>query len=336
MKISNNHADWHNMLNTNSNNIIETLEISYNIIQEILDENEDKLKEEGVLHEHNQVKELINNLKSQEDYELNSVENILITRYIETAYTVYNLYFKCNRKDLVLKNIKQWFHGMDFNGGSNFRNFEFECSVALRFIEEDITIDDIDAEGSPDYLIEDKFAIECKRTTVFFGVLSNIIKARKQADNFKKPTIVIINLDYIYNEQEGVKDIISSEELLKICSIISEYGLGIERSYLIGVVLDVLDNNDNSLGSKLVAIKNINTELSQIEEIWKKVSLAMCGDETLLFYEKTIDINNRFDEKEIISKEKFYNDIIVNNIQETIFTNHEKRSLIIDCIKNKD
>ncbi|HBH1337166.1 TPA: hypothetical protein SOK46_000972 [Clostridioides difficile] len=336
MKISNKHIEWINKLNNEVVTIVEKLEVSYKIIQQILDENEDKIKEDGIFNEHTQVAKLINKLQLQVGYKLSSREYILITRYIEIAYIVYILYFENSMKNLVLKNLKQWFSGKDFNGTSHFRNFEFECSVALRFIEEDIDIQGIDEEHMPDYLIENKFAVECKRTSMFFGVLKNTIKAVKQANNLKKPTIAIINLDYIYNEIEGINDTINDIELLRICSKISEYGLGINKSYLMGVVLEFVDSSDKSWGSKVIAIKNTNTEVSYIEDMWEKMSLAICGDDTLLFCEESIDINNRFDESKTISTEKFYNDIIVADILGTIFKNNNRGKVITNYIKMKE
>lgn len=349
MLVSNSILEWERKLKSDGGNLYKNILVGYRVIDKLLDEEGRGGNVGGLLNEHNKVFEIVEKLQRCNTYKLDAREELLIQRYGETAYLVWALYFKFDRKDVIRKNYKQWFEGEDFTGTSHFRNFEFESTVILRFIEEDIEIDIIsekDFQGYPDLLATNSFYLECKRTTRFFGILSNVLKALKQAKNVDKPTVAVLNLDYLYNEIEGVHIFMNRYHFLLICSKIAEFAMGVEKSNLFGVVLEYINEyNQSENGSNIIAIRNenLNEEITeiQLEKNWRTISNAFCGDNSLEFYVTSISCENRFNDSNKADRKAFFNSIIINEIKRILesekeYIDKEKIDTIISLITEND
>ncbi|WP_346935511.1 hypothetical protein [Clostridium sp.] len=349
MLVAKSMSEWKKKIIEEGGSLAENILVCYRVIDELLDTEKVLPNTSGLLNEHNKVLEIVEKLQICNTYELRDREKLLIHRYGETAYLVWALYFKFDRKDIIRKNYKEWFTGEDLAGTSHFRNFEFESTITLRFIEEDIKIDIInekDFHGYPDLLANDSFYLECKRTTRFFGILTNVLKALKQAKRVDKPTVVILNLDYLYNEIEDIHISMNRYYFLLICSKISEFAMGIEKSNLIGVILEYVDEyNLSEDGSNIIAIRNeaIDGQITdvQLEEIWGTISNALCGDYRLEVFGSSMNCLNRFNDANVTDRKQFYNSRVINEIKiilesEKEKMNKEKIDTIINLITEND
>ncbi|MGL4990828.1 MAG: hypothetical protein ACRC57_06635 [Sarcina sp.] len=349
MLVSKSMIEWERKIIQEGGNLDENILVCYRVIDEFLDTEKVLPNNSGLLNEHKKVLEIVEKLQRCNTYKLSDREALLIGRYGETAYLVWALYFKFDRKEIIRENYKEWFTGEDLTGTSHFRNFEFENAVTLRFVEEDIRINMINEKefpGYPDLLVNNSFYLECKRTTRFFGILTNILKALKQAKRVDKPTGVILNLDYLYNEIEDVHASMDRYYFLLICSKIAEFAMGIEKNNLIGVILEYVDeNNLSGNGSNIIAIRNkyIDEKItdSQLEEIWAIISNALCGDYTLEVFSCSIDLLDRFSTVNESDRKQFYNIRIINEIKSVLESekeklNKEKIDIIMDIISEND
>lgn len=332
---------WAQKLERKGGDLLGNLKVCYRIIRELIEENNEVLKKDGgILEEHEYIFNLIEKLEKHSNYVLTEEERTKIFRYGETAYMIWALRELFDKDDIVKKEIKTWDNGEDFNWGSNFRNFEFECHTALRFLEEEQNVECINEEKNPDFLVNEELGIECKRIYMFLGLFTNALKARKQADELGKPTVVIMNLDYLYNEIPDISTYINEEEFLIICSRIAEYGMGTVESNLIGIVLEcVSEKNENGKSANVIGIRNKNACKSisnqELEELWSIVSIGMCGDGSLNVFDSSLEVERR---SSIIHSNNasiktdmrvFYNTIITNDIDEiTKMPNFSQRFLM--------
>lgn len=275
---------------------------SYELIQNFIDSNTIP-GNDGIFKEHEKVENII-----QHKEDLDEEEQRIVLRYQETACLIRDLMDKFNRQDILLANIHNWGSGNDDGEGSNFRNFEFECHIALRYLEENCSVSILTGTGEPEFCIDNKFVIECKRPTKLKGIFFNTLKAQTQINNYGLPGIVIFNLDDLENFNISEETVEKAEEIINSISRIAEYGLGEIGTHLAGIVFEqVSDNPKHANGGSYLFAKNNRVN---DEEIFKKVSQALLGNESLHFNDCEVDINSRFkgeyDKKNKLLMEEFY------------------------------
>jgi hypothetical protein len=319
---------WEQKLANEGGNLLENLKVCYRVTQELIQESEEVLKKDGgIIKEHQFILNLIEKIERHSNYCVTEDEKMKVFRYGETAYMIWALKYYFNKEEIIKDKIKSWDNGEDFNGGSSFRNFEFECHTALRFLEGEHDVKCISEEKNPDFLINDNFGVECKRLYRFFGLFTNTLKARKQADELGKPTVVIMNLDYLYNELSDINEYITREWFLLICSRIAEYGLGTIESNLIGIVLEyVSEKSDNSESATVIGIRNKNACRNigneKLEELWSVVSMGVSGDGRLDVFDSSLEVEKRssiiHSNNSIIKNDMkfFFNTVISKDIDE--------------------
>lgn len=240
---------------------------------------------EGIHLEHQKVAEIISG-KTPLYSSLKAAK-----RYGETSYLLWALNTELNRKDLLLNNIRNWGSGEDEIGSSHFRNFEFECHTALRFLEEGNKVTPIVDGGNPEFCINDTFAIECKRPFKLEGLFLNTLKAKQQIDKAKIQGFLIFNLDDLENFNPPSSDVVIYSALKEL-SLFSEFGMGTTETNLKGVLFEYLGSQSAIQNSHLYAIKNNLSHIS--EPVTNTISKALTGHENLIFDNNTLKLKDRY------------------------------------------
>lgn len=286
MELSKTHEKWKAYL------LGKQLKDIYNIIDQFI--NESKIKgNTGIFLEHSKISRIIK--KSSHSQQ----ENDIISRYTETAYLIWALCHVHKRKDILNANIDNWGNGCDNGMGSNFRNFEFECHIALRFIECNCNIKALKNSGQPEFIIDDDFVIECKRPTCLEGIFKNTLKAEKQIATSGKKGFLIFNVDDL-DEFKTVRTEYDIDKKMKKISNISEYGL---KTDILGVIFEYV-SKDAKIGKDGSFVYGLQTVCnSQLENLFIKVSMAINGDDSINFHPCLIDPNTRY-KKEYNNKDK--------------------------------
>jgi len=267
MKASPSIIEWHNLLAQ------EKIKLPKTIINKFISDY-NLTGDGGIIAENSKINTFISNNELIENQRA-------VERYIETAYMIWFLE-KHSRTDILEKAKSNFTNGNDDGIGSQFRNFEYECHVAIRFLEEDYTVNLNNTDNSPEFEINNLFTIECKRPTKIEGIFKNVLKAKKQINNYEKPGIVIINID----DLNGI-DLNTIENNFKQLRKISNYAFGKSKSYLYAVIFEYVDNlnGTSGAGSYTDALKNnmlIRSGIS-LGEIKNISSKAINGDDSLKF-----------------------------------------------------
>lgn len=193
---------------------------------------------------------------------------------------------KRERHDLLEAEVTNWGSGTDDGSGSNFRNFEFESHVALRFIEEGFDVDLLTDEGQAEMIVDETFAIECKRPTRWKGLFTNALKSRKQIGKSGHPGVLIFNLDDLEDYHIDRSSSKSLEESFEELSRAAEHGLGGLDSPIFCVVLEYVDDKKSvsKKGSFVHAFHNCTgKELVERSDWFRTVSVGFTGDTSLTF-----------------------------------------------------
>lgn len=240
--------------------------------------------DKGIFLEHNKISKIIRG-----EIPINNDIKSCI-RYGETAYLIWAL-TKIDRLDILSNSITNWGSGEDDLGNSHFRNFEFECHTALRFLEEGFDVSPIMEDGKPEFSINNKFVIECKRPTKIEGIFYNTLKARKQIDTVKKEGILFFNLDDLEGFKPNLAERIDFN--FRFLGLLSEYGMGVSKTYLTGVIFEYLNSNvKTNRGSYIYALGN---EIAPInKELAHTASKGICGHKSLLFDKNCLKIHERY------------------------------------------
>ncbi len=205
-------------------------------------------------------------------------------RYNETAYLIWALDDKLGCRPLLEANIDKWDNGTDDGSGSNFRNFEFEAHVALRFVEEGLDVQLITGPGKAEMVVEDKFVVECKRPTRLSGVFFGSLKARKQIGATGKPGYVVLNLDDLQDFTLDSSDHEALQTSFERLAVVAEHGFGSLDSDILGAVLEYLpgERAESQHGSYLQAVSNCSGKhfLETLPEL-QTLSAGLTGDLSL-------------------------------------------------------
>jgi hypothetical protein len=231
----------------------------------------------GIVEQH----DLINSIIRKKSF----MENrLIIERYAETAYMIWFFTEYEKRRDVLDEAAKQFSNGSDDGDGSPFRNFEYQCHIAIRFIEEGYIPKLIELEGCPDFEINGMFTIECKRPTKVEGIFKGVLKSKKQIEIYQKPGFVFINID----DLNGF-DFLSIDKKFKDLLKISNYAFGRTKSLLCGAVIEYVDNVNNTshAGAYTRSLLNRYYKMNgnvDINEIKMIISMALNGDSSLVFH----------------------------------------------------
>lgn len=325
---------WKDIIEKSGDETCERLEFCYELINKFIKDNQMSINDSnhrdnwGLLSIHMRMEETIKDLITSRNIIKDKKMEIDIVRYMDTAYMIWALTEEFKRQDIIDNVKKNLIRGKDYNLGSKFRNFEFECITAVRFLEEDNNIKAIGGHGNPDFLVNEEFAIECKRISMFIGLLKNTIKARKQGKNYGKPFFIIFNLDYLYNEVAGLSNLISEQEFLKICAIIVNCAMGNDDKYLLGVVFEYVDEqNISDEGAVCKGYKNSkyigDLKTDDINNLWEKLSLAMTGTRVMNMI-NNVDgiIENKLENIEDAYVENFYEKVVLDSLSNKEFVNN--------------
>ena len=245
---------------------------SHNIVDQFITQNQTALTgSEGIIEEHTAVDNALN------AGDWSQINNKREMRYSETAYLIWALGTKLGRNDLLTANVTNWDNGSDDGNGSNFRNLEFEAHVALRFAEEGFDVQAVTGDGKAEMVVEDAFAVECKRRGVFNGSL----KARKQITAVGKPGFVIFNLDDLHDLEINPSDYSRTQATLDQLSIFAEHGFGNTDSELLGAALEYVPEDPiiAKEGSVLQLTNNCSGKrfLDHLD-IFQQLSVGLTGD----------------------------------------------------------
>lgn len=241
-----------------------------------------------------------------EQYENHKLELIIGQKHMETAYLFWAFHEFYKMPALLNSYLSNFKQGKDSGTGSKFRNMEYEAMIALKFIEEGYTVTAIGEKHRPEYIIDNKFTIECKKPTHLSGLFINSVKASSQINNHKVPGIIIFNLDDIKDEM-----FVPSEKefhfKIDALSFLVEKGLGTKRSYVAGFVLDFLDWKENtSKGALATATKSESGPLN-MNRIYETVSKGLSGDLTLKFEKPVLRRSERVDIDRKLATEEYFN-----------------------------
>lgn len=277
------YSNWKSHLANAGELPLERLKYCYEIVDNLIKSYQIP-GDKGIFLEHKKIEQVING-----SIQINNEEKSCL-RYAETAYLIWTL-SEMNRLDILSNNIKNWGSGVDELGNSHFRNFEFECHTALRFLEAGFEVVPINDQSKPEFCINNKFVIECKRPSKKEGLFYNTLKARKQIDNARKEGILIFSLDDLEGFTSPLEEQLIFPELKKL-SLLSELGLGVSKSYLTGVIFEYLDIYKATKGSFLYAIGN---DIAHIDkEVALMASIGICGHEKLVFDKNILNISDRY------------------------------------------
>lgn len=229
------------------------LRISHSVISDFLSCYDAKIPgQEGIRTEHEKVEAVLNG------GDLAGFPEKTEIRYGETAYTIWALGHRLGRWDIIEANIANWGNGDDGGGGSRFRNFEFECQVALRFLEEGRSVKPLGGSHEPEMVVDNFFSIECKRQYDIRGLLRNTIKARDQIGVSGRSGVLIVNID----DLDGLtidpcdEDTIEAE-LVRVARV-AQFGMGSTGSKLAGVIVEYVSDvlSVSSEGSYVHVVHN--------------------------------------------------------------------------------
>ena len=229
-----------------------TLRLSHSIIADFIYVNDQAIGPDGIRTEWAAVEALLNG------GDLSSYSEKSEIRYGETAYTIWALGHRLGRWDVLGANIGDWGNGDDDGGSTRFRNVEFECQVALRFLEEGYRVQPLAGSHKAEMLVEGFFAIECKRQYDLNGLLRNSIKARDQIKSTGKRGVLIVSVDELDGLAIDPCDEDTVEAELDRVAQVAEYGFGQTDSELIGVIVEYVADRRTATesGSYVHAVHN--------------------------------------------------------------------------------
>lgn len=300
MILSDLHIEWEQIRLSMTQ--MEFLAFSYNIIDKLFNTLEIP-NAQGIHEEKKYIEKLLilSNLNNPD------VNRIRAERFCETAYMIWALK-ELGRMDIVERVIENWGSGVDDGGTSHYRNFEYECHTALRFLEENYMIKPIHGDSKAEFIINDEFVIECKRTSNLYGVFLNTLKAKKQINISKKPGFILFNIDNL-----GIFNNISKED--EIIEIIrkkvleaSILGLKSNEDYVQGVIFEYapISQGGSIKGSIIYAITT-----NHGVKFKNTISKSLTGNTELKF--NKIRNNNRnvyrkqFERRDREKMENFFN-----------------------------
>lgn len=272
MKLSELHLKWRKIHSNKTkkeslcfcNDIINKLWDSYQI-----------LNDKGIYEE----KRYINSLVILTNLEEQNINRIRVERFCETAFMIWALQ-EINRKDIIENVISNWGSGSDEDGTSHYRNFEYECHVALRFLEENYSIKLITDNNEVEFLVDNNFGIECKRPGSLYGVFKNTLKAKKQIENSKKPGFILFNLDNL----DVMKNLNTDDQIYRVIrnKVLEASILGLKNNeeYVEGVIFEYnpINQGSSSKGSIIYAITT-----NHKAKFKTSISKALTGGEELNF-----------------------------------------------------
>lgn len=249
---------------------------SYDIVDQFISQNQASLSgTKGIVEEHTAVDAALKHGRWSQ------VDDKRETRYGETAYLIWALGTELGRNDLLTANISNWDSGIDDGSGSSFRNLEFEAHVALRFVEEGFDVRLAPGSGKAEMIVEDTFAVECKRPTQMRGVYYGALKARKQIAATGKPGLLVVNLDDLQGLDINPANYEQTQSMFDRLSVIAEHGFGNLDSEIIGAAFEYVfpEPAIARAGSYVQASGNCTgTQFLNHQAIFQQFSVGLTGD----------------------------------------------------------
>jgi hypothetical protein len=264
---------------------------SHSIIGDFINANDDSIGPDGIRVEYAKVEDLLNGGDISAYSEKSEI------RYGETAYTIWALGHRLGRWDILTANIGDWGNGDDSGGSTRFRNVEFECQVALRFLEEGYKVEPIEGNHQAEMVVAGFFTIECKRQYDLRGLLRNSIKARDQIKTSGNSGVLVVNIDELSDLDVDPCDDATMEAEFDRVARVAEYGFGQTDSELVGLVIEyVADKRSVSeSGSFVHTVHNCSDPTNGLcHSILDKTVHALTGGDDRDIRDPQVDETERY------------------------------------------